>query len=127
MIYLAIGMVDVGRYAYYSILAANAARAGAQYGAQDLSHVNQTLGIQAAVIADGGSLPWSPISMNCMYSVNNGTLTKCPSTGGTTITNGTVYYEQVTVGGQFNTLVPYPGVPTGVRVTGSSTMRVASQ
>src|SRR5580693_3294811 len=91
LIYLAIGMVDIGRYAYYSILAANAARAGAQYGAQDLSHVEQGTAIQAAVIADGASLPWSPISANCMYSVNNGALTKCPSTGGTTVTSGTVY------------------------------------
>jgi Flp pilus assembly protein TadG len=127
LIYLAVGMIDVGRYTYYSILAANAARAGAQYGAQDLAHVEQYTAIQAAVLADGQSLAWTPITANCMYAVNNGTLTKCPSSGGSTITSGTVYYSQVSTTGTFTTLFQYPGIPKQVVVTGSSTMRVANQ
>jgi Flp pilus assembly protein TadG len=126
LIYLAIGMIDVGRYAYYSILAANAARAGAQYGAQDLAHVEQTSAITAAANADGQSLAQWVTTPHCMQSVNNGALTAC-SGGGATLASGTVYYEQVTTTGKFYTLAPYPGIPTGVNVTGSSTMRVASQ
>jgi Flp pilus assembly protein TadG len=128
MIYLAIGLVDIGRYMYYSILAANAARAGAQYGAQDLAHVEQTSNIQAAATADGGAnLPWtfSPPPA-CKISVNGGTMTACPS-GGSSPSSGTVYYVQVNVGASFNTLVPYPGIPNPVSVSGSSTMRIANQ
>ena len=43
------------------------------------------------------------------------------------LASGTVYYEQVTTTGPFTPLVPYPGVPKSVNITGSSTMRVASQ
>jgi Flp pilus assembly protein TadG len=127
MIFLAIGMIDVGRYTYYAILAANAARAGAQYGAQDLAHVAQITQIESAATADGASLAWtfSPAPA-CKVSVNNGTMTACPS-GGTTPATGTVYYMQVNVGNTFNTLVPYPGIGKTFSVSGSSTMRVANQ
>jgi Flp pilus assembly protein TadG len=128
MIFLAIGMIDVGRYTYYAILAANAARAGAQYGAQDLAHVEQITQIESAATTDGASLPnwfFSPAPA-CKVSVNNGTMTACPS-GGTTPTTGSVYYMQVNVSGTFNTLVPYPGIGKTFSVSGSSTMRVANQ
>jgi Flp pilus assembly protein TadG len=35
IIFLLIGVIEIGRFAFFSILAANAARAGAQYGAQE--------------------------------------------------------------------------------------------
>jgi Flp pilus assembly protein TadG len=125
MIFLVVGMIDIGRYAYYAVLASNAARAGAQYGAQDLAHVGQTTGIQSAASADGAPSTFSTTA-TCKVSVNNGAMAACPS-GGTTPASGTVYYIQVTTTNSFNTLVPYPGISNPVSVTGSSTMRVASQ
>jgi Flp pilus assembly protein TadG len=127
MIFLAIGMIDVGRYTYYAILAANAARAGAQYGAQDLAHLAQTTPIQNAATADGAGLAWqfSPAPA-CKISINGGAMSPCPS-GGSTPATGTVYYMQVNVSGTFNTLVPYPGIGKTITVSGSSTMRVANQ
>jgi hypothetical protein len=127
MIYLAIGLIDVGRYTYYAIMAANAARAGAQYGAQDLAHLEQISNIRTAATTDGQSLTqWFPPTVNCEISVNNGTMTACPTNGSAAAT-GTVYYVQVAVSGTFNTLVPYPGIGKTVTVSGSSTMRVANQ
>jgi Flp pilus assembly protein TadG len=126
MIFLALGMIDVGRYAYYSIVASSAARAGAQYGAQDLEHMESTAAIQAAASADGQAFSqWVTTAPACMVAVNNGNLTACPT--GSSMQPGSVYYVQVTTTGSFHTLFPYPGIQNPVSVTGSSTMRVVNQ
>jgi hypothetical protein len=39
----------------------------------------------------------------------------------------TIYYVQVQVSGTFNTLLNYPGIPDPVPISGSATMRVATQ
>jgi hypothetical protein len=127
MIFLAIGTIDIGRYAYYSILAANAARAGAQYGSLDLEHVSQTTAIQAAATADAQSLAQFSTTPTCLVAVNNGSMTACPTSGSSPLTPGSVYYVQVKTIGSFTPLFPYPGVPNPVSITGSSTMRVVSQ
>ena len=57
LIFLLIGLIDVGRYTYYGILAANAARAGAQYGAQSVYTAIDSPGMQNAALADGQNLP----------------------------------------------------------------------
>src|SRR5260370_33937956 len=45
---LAIGVIELGRYAYIGILVGNAARAGADYGAQSLPQSADTTGIKTA-------------------------------------------------------------------------------
>ncbi|HEY1682730.1 MAG TPA: TadE family protein [Candidatus Tumulicola sp.] len=127
MIFLAIGMIDTGRYAYYSILAANAARAGAQYGSLDLEHVSQAVPIAAAATADAQSLAQFHTTPTCLVAVNNGSMSACPTSGSSPLTPGSVYYVQVTTTGSFTPLFPYPGIPNPVTVTGSSTMRVVNQ
>jgi Flp pilus assembly protein TadG len=127
MIFLAIGTIDIGRYAYYSILAANAARAGAQYGSLDLEHVSQTTAIQAAATADAQSLAQFGTTPTCLVAVNNGSMTTCPPSSSTSLTPGSIYYVQVVTTGKFTPLFPYPGVPNPLYVTGSSTMRVVNQ
>ncbi len=125
MVFLLVGIVDIGRYTYYGILAANAARAGAQYGSQSLTYVDDYTGIQNAALNDGQSLAWTT-TPQCLVSVNGGSLTTCPA-GGSTVQPNTVYYVRVTTTGTFNTLIRYPGLGASDTVTGSSTMRVASQ
>lgn len=126
MIFLLVGLVDVGRFTYYSILAANAARAGAAFGAQNITTINNTTSISAAALADGQSLSNWQTTSQCLASVNGGALGACPS-GSSTVQSGTVYYVQVSTSGTFNTLVKYPGLANSVKVSGSATMRVASQ
>src|SRR5580704_13108987 len=46
---LLVGIIEIGRFAFYSIVVANAARAGAQYGAQSLATAADTTGISTAV------------------------------------------------------------------------------
>src|ERR1700730_16367545 len=48
LLLLLVGIIEIGRFAFYSILVSNAARAGAQYGAQSLATAGDTTGISTA-------------------------------------------------------------------------------
>lgn len=129
LIFLLIGLIDVGRYTYYGILAANAARAGAQYGAQSVYTAIDSPGMQNAALADGQNLPnWTDatgsITAQHLCSVNGATPATCAA--GTPVPNS-IYYVKVEVNGQFSALIKYPGIPASIPVSGSAFMRVASQ
>jgi Flp pilus assembly protein TadG len=129
LILIFMGTVEFGRYAYYAILASHAARAAASWGAQNTTTAKSGTGMQAVASADaGGLVNWTTtpghVSANYLCSVSGGALQSCPTTINPATT---VYYVQVSVTGQFNTLVRYPGIPSPVTVTGSSTMRVSGQ
>src|SRR6266851_62583 len=103
---LLLGAIELGRYAYISILVGNAARAGAAYGAQNLVLSIDTSGIQTAAYNDfqnngqdtstlmvnsstscgcdtGGSLPALTNSCNSQLNPSiDGTIAGCSSGGG---------------------------------------------
>ena len=131
LIFMLIGLIEVGRYAMLSIVAANAARAGVQYGAQSLTTASDTSGIKNAALQDGLNLSnWTAsgggVTAQYLCSVNGGALQTC-----TTSTNGpaanTIYYVSVQVTGTFKSLVNYPGIPTNIPVSGKAVMRVINQ
>jgi Flp pilus assembly protein TadG len=153
---LALGVIEVGRYAYISILIGNAARAGAAYGAQGRTLSSNTSGIIAAAQADfagGGSNTQNGLGGNTLTVTSSPTSTPpsptCGCDSGGTITpagpagNGTnaqcfvlgaslcsggghwVVTVSVTASGKFDALFNYPGIPTSVTVTRTSSMRVA--
>jgi Flp pilus assembly protein TadG len=127
-----VGIVDTGRYCYVAILAANAARAGAQYGAQNLETAYDTPGITNAAIADGESLPnWTAagggVAVNQLCAIDGNAPQTCNTPWGSSPPRGTIYYVEVQVTGTFNTLLTYPGMPNALPVSGASTMRVATQ
>ena len=120
---LLIGLVDLGRAGYLGILTANAARAGAQYGAQSIFTSTDTTGMRSAAIADAPGIGLTALPTT-VCSVNGGGLTNCPSN----ITGQTVvYYVKVHVTGTFAPLVRYPGLPTSINIVGDSVMRVVAQ
>ncbi len=125
-VFLLIGLIEVGRFAYFGILAANAARAGAQYGAQTLSTAADTAGITSAAKQDGQNLSAWSVSPNHLCSINGAAPAPCPSPGATPPAN-TIYYVQVQVSGQFHSLLSYPGIPSAPTISGSAIMRVANQ
>ena len=127
MLFMLIGMIEIGRFAYFSILAANAARAGAQYGAQNLTTARDNPGIVNAVMKDGQNLSnWSSgITAQPLCSTSGGTLQACAQ--GSAPPPNTVYYVKVQVTGTFSSLLHYPGIPSQLPVSGLAVMRVASQ
>jgi Flp pilus assembly protein TadG len=143
LIAMLLGVIELGRYAYISILVANAARAGAAYGAQSLEQSVDTLGIQAAAESDfrnqvngqdAGTLIVLPPVISCGCDSNgtigNGNVGPACSTpsnpGAGNCGSGThwVVMVSVTASGTFNSLFNYPGIPSTLTVSSTATLRV---
>lgn len=129
---LLVGLIDVGRFGYYSILAANAARAGAQYGMQNLETAYDSPGIASAAEADGQNLPnWTAsggsVTVAQLCAPLGAAPQTCATPWGSSPPEGTIYYIQVQVTGTFAPLITYPGLPSQLPVSGSATVRVARQ
>jgi Flp pilus assembly protein TadG len=111
---------DFSRVFYMSIEAANAARAGVQYGAQSTTKASDTTGMQQAALDDAANLSGLTASASnfceCPPSTSHVTcsLTTC---------SGMQMYVQVNTSAQFQTLVHYPGVPSTVTLNESALMR----
>ena len=126
LIFLLLGLIDVGRYTYYGILASHAARAGVQYGAQTSLTAVDRGGIQNAALQDAQSLSNFSATTTVLCTVN-AAASSCPANNTSSIPTALVYYVQVNVTGTFNTLISYPGIPNRVPVTGTAVMRLGSQ
>ncbi len=124
-VFLLIGLIETGRYCYFAILAAHAAHAGAQYGAQDTKTADDGSGMAYAAREDAMYLSNWTVSATHLCSTNAAALATC-STSASLPTN-TIYYVKVQVAGTFSSLLNYPGIPTNVAISGSAIMRVASQ
>jgi Flp pilus assembly protein TadG len=133
---LLLGVIEMGRYAYISILVGSAARAGAAYGAQNLVLSIDKPGIQTAADNDfqnngqnTGSLTISSaVSCGCD---SNGTIlgavcrTQFNSSAGSCAAGHWVVMVSVTASGTFNSLFNYPGIPKTLTVSNTATVRVA--
>ncbi|HEY6326355.1 MAG TPA: TadE/TadG family type IV pilus assembly protein [Candidatus Cybelea sp.] len=127
MLFLLVGLIEVGRYAYYGILAANAARAGVQYGAQDTGRAIDTAGITNAARIDGQNLSTWTVTTKHLCSFSGGAPAPCSVSSGSSPPSNTIYYVAVQVSGTYKSLLNYPGIPTNVPVSGSAMMRVVYQ
>lgn len=120
--FLLLGLIEIGRFAYFALLAANAARAGVQWGAQNLSDAENNTGMTNAASNDGQNLGWqvTPSHFCTLY----GAVTTC-ATGA--VPASQVYYVEVTATRNFYSLFKYPGIPQTLPVSGKAVMRVMSQ
>lgn len=125
LMFLLLGGIEVGRYAYYAIVAANAARAGVQYGAQGPQQAYDTTGMSSAAMQDAMGLSSLKAQAWELCSQNGATPTQCAT--GSVPASGNVYYVKVQVTGTFTSLLSYPGIPTHIPVSGSAMMRVIYQ
>jgi Flp pilus assembly protein TadG len=133
LLLLIIGVVEMGRFAYISILVGNAAEAGAIYGAQSLPNSADTSGIQTAATNDfqnGQSLTGLKVTSSnvcdCDTNGTPGTPVSCTGAGAGSCASGRnwVVTVQVTASGTFNSLFNYPGIPKSIAVTRTVTMYV---
>ncbi|MCH8996747.1 MAG: pilus assembly protein [Proteobacteria bacterium] len=123
LVTLAIGAFDFGRLGYRKIAITSAARAGAQYGTQDLVTAADTAGMTQAArndIRDAGNALNITARQYC----------DCPGQGEVACTvtcndgSYSLMYVEVTVPDQVNLLFPYPGITSPRAVVSISTMRV---
>jgi Flp pilus assembly protein TadG len=135
LLLLLIGTVEMGRFAYIDILVANAARAGAAYGAESLPQSVDKNGIQAAADADfqNNGITTASLSVNSSASCgcdNGGTTTSqgCDPTTNPTAGKCTaghwVVIVSVTASGKFDAMFKFPGIPTPLNMSHTATQRV---
>src|SRR5713226_7345297 len=135
---LVVGVIELGRYSYIGILVGNAARAGADYGAQSLPQSADTTGIQTAADNDFQSNGQQVSNLTVTSSTScgcdsAGTITAAGCTTAVNPSAGTcaaghwVVTVSVTASGTFNSIFNYPGIPKSIAVSRTSTMRVANQ
>jgi Flp pilus assembly protein TadG len=130
LLLLALGVIEVGRYAYIAILVGNAAHAGVIYGAQSLPQSNDPLIVTAAQNDfQSNGQPASSLTVTyftacgCDSAGTVAAATACspPSCG----SGHWVVLLSVTAAGKFSALFSYPGIPPSITVSRTSTMRVA--
>jgi Flp pilus assembly protein TadG len=130
LLLLTLGVIELGRAAYFSIEVSEAARAGAQYGTQSLADAANTGNITQAALnsvpdISSGSMTVTSVNQSC----------ECPGTGAVTGGDCTgvlgcsypLVYLTVTTSYTLNTLFQYPGLPASFSLNGSSTMPVQRQ
>ena len=128
LLLLLMGIIEVGRYAALSIDVENAARAGAQYGAQNLATAADTTGMTNAALNEGQNIPGISVTpaptvlCGCAQEPPPGA---CPLASPCTAPDHQLVYVQVNARGTFNSLFNYPGIPASIVVNESAQMRVA--
>jgi Flp pilus assembly protein TadG len=131
LLFLTLGIVELGRYAYVSILVGNAARAGTAYGTQSLPQSVDTAGIQTAARNDYRSNGQDPLNLSvtskvsCGCDVGGGIVTAaCTGSGAGVCASGHwVAVLSVTASGTFAPLFTYTNIPP-LALTRTSAVRV---
>ena len=143
LLLLGLGVIEIGRYAYISILVGNAAHAGALYASLGATQSNDQTGIRNAALYDFAGATSGSTSNNGQVP-GNLTVTSTQSCGcdaagsvttaicdkGTNPTAGTcavghwIVSVSVTATGSFNALFSYPGIPSPLNISRTSTVRV---
>jgi len=133
LLLLLLGVIEIGRYAYFSILVGNAARAGVAYGSQTHITADDSNGYITAAADNDFKNNGQPVS-NLTVSVagvcgcdNSGTITATDCTSGICPAGqNKVVSLQVTCVGNFTSLFNYPGIPQTFTVTRSAIMRIGT-
>lgn len=131
LLLLALGLIEVGRFAYIAILVGNAARAGAAYGAQSPNTAGDTSGIAQAAVNDfqnngpavGSLSVTSQWNNNCGCD-NAGTIIATSCTTACSASQHLVVSLSVTASGKFKSLFNYPGMPTEMDISRTATLRI---
>jgi Flp pilus assembly protein TadG len=126
LVLLLVGLVELGRYGNYAILTGNAARAGVQYGAQNLVTAADITGMQNRAVGDAQGVSGLTATASYYCECADGTAATCSSTDCPTSHRNV--YVQVLTSATVPSLTNYPGLPSILRtitVHGKAVMRVA--
>jgi len=132
LVLLLVGVIEIGRYAYISILVGNAARAGAAYGSRNLQTVSDGPGITAAANNDfsGNGQTALTVSSNSTCGCDVGgtiasdTAGNCNPSVPPSCAGHWVVTVHVTASGTFNGLFNFLGA-TSLTISKTASLRVA--
>ncbi len=127
LLLLVIGATDLGRAGYVGIQVVNAAHAGAEYGSLNPS---DTAGITTAAQQSApnvSNLTVTAPTWGCECSDGSSYSARCaimPVCAANNTRGGNVVHRvQVTTSVVFRTLVPWPGIPSSMTLSGKATIR----
>ena len=119
------GAADFARIAYASIEVSNAARAGIQYGMQNLNTMSDLTGMKNAATNDAVDVSAMTATASDYCVCTDGTTVTCANAGTKCIAPARIlHYVQVNTTAKLNTLFNYPGLPTTLTLNGQATTRV---
>jgi hypothetical protein len=124
LLMLLLGIIEVGRFAYYSIEVSNAARAAVQYGTQSLADSKDTHGLLMAAQRDAPEVAHLRVIANdlCACSESPDVFVGCPARN---CVGHAVVFLRVQTAAALSPLFNYPGLPAMFEARGSAVMRVA--
>ena len=126
LLFLLLGLIEVGRIADYAIKVSNAARAGVQFGAQNEATAGDTQGMQNAANADAQITGLTVVAAPTFCQCADGTASTCQQ--GDCAATHRLQWIQVTCTGTFSTGLNSAFVPASlanITISQSAIMRVA--
>jgi Flp pilus assembly protein TadG len=115
-------LVETGRAFYIAISVSNAARAGVQYGSQNLSTAADNAGMQAAAVNDAPNIAGMTTTATHFCKCADGSASTCLSTD--CAGSHRLLYAQVNTSAPYTPLVDFMGILPPMTVRGDAVMRV---
>jgi len=122
LVLLLIGAADFGRVFFTSVAVANAARAGAEWGAMTPANSQDSLGIVNFAKFDGAEAGTITVTAQTVCRCGT-TVTACSTTPNCSGYGVPKSYIEVTASKTVNLILPYPGVPNNISVSRTATFR----
>ncbi len=122
LIVLLLVVVEAGRMCLVAVSLSSAARAGVQYGAQSLTTVSDTAGMQNAAKDDAPNLTGLTATGSYYCKCSDGSTSTCLSTD--CASSHRLTYVKVVTSATYKPIVNWPGVPTTTTLTSQAIMRV---
>ena len=120
LVLLVIGVVDYGRAFYTSVTVANAARAGAEWGAQGPEFTVNIAGMKNFAQQDGQEAGTLTLSAQRYCECAGSSWPSCSACAGGAAPD---VFIEVTASKDLTLLLPYPGLPNTVSIARKATFR----
>ncbi len=116
-------VVEAGRICMVAIALASAAHAGVQYGAQNLTTVSDSVGMQNAAKADAPNLAGMTATAIYYCQCSDGSASTCLATDCSA--SHRLTYVRVNTSATYSPWFNWPGVPATTTLSSQAVMRVA--
>jgi len=121
---IVLGLIEVGRFAHFSIALANSARAGADYATLNPKVMASPSLITAAALNDVTSISPQPSATATTFcQCYSGASSTCLTTDCSTSGDRVIKYARVTVSGTYTGLFTYPGLPHSITISKTATIQ----
>jgi Flp pilus assembly protein TadG len=122
LIVLLLVVVEAGRMCLVAVSLSSAAHAGVQYGAQSLTTVSDTAGMQNAAKADAPNLTGLTATGSYYCQCSDGSASTCLATD--CASSHRLTYVKVATSATYIPIVNWPGIPKSTTLTSQAVMRV---